>query len=87
MVVLADDRHRFVGCGCHFPFDGRLPARFCVRLVMAKMGKRTVPGPFVIVDAAGETLRDERGAVREFSTEKRAAGSLRPGDKVSIGKR
>ncbi|HEX8415542.1 MAG TPA: hypothetical protein VF637_16920 [Sphingomicrobium sp.] len=54
---------------------------------MVKINKRTVPGPFIIVDSAGEPLRDERGAIREFSTEKRAAASLRPGDRVAPGQR
>ena len=54
---------------------------------MVKINKRAVPGPFIIVDSAGEPLRDERGGIREFSTEKRAMASLRPGDKVIPGQR
>jgi hypothetical protein len=51
------------------------------------MAKKSVPGPFVIVDAAGEPFRDPAGAVREFSTEKRAAAFLPPGHKVMLGRR
>ena len=53
---------------------------------MVKINKRTLPGPFIIVDSAGEPLRDERGGVREFSTEKRATANLRPGDRVAVGR-
>ncbi len=51
------------------------------------MGKKTIPGPFVIVDGEGQHLRDGSGALREFSTEKRAAAFLRPGDKVMLSRR
>jgi hypothetical protein len=51
------------------------------------MAKKAIPGPFVIVDGTGQHMRDARGAVREFSTEKRATAFLRPGDKVVLGKR
>ena len=51
------------------------------------MPRKLVPGPFVIVDAEGQPVRDERGAVREFSTEKRAAAYLQPGHKVVLGRR
>jgi hypothetical protein len=54
--------------------------------MMAK-SRKTVPGPFIVVNEAGEPLRDERGAVREFSTEKRAAALVGPGDRVALGKR
>lgn len=48
--------------------------------------RKTVPGPFVVVNESGEPLRDERGAVREFSTEKRATAFVGPGHRVSLGK-
>jgi hypothetical protein len=49
--------------------------------------RKMIPGPFVVVNNAGEPLRDERGAIREFSTEKRAAASAGPEDRVSLGRR
>ena len=51
------------------------------------MARKSLPGPFVIIDPAGQPLRDGSGALREFSTEKRATAFLRPGDKVMLGKR
>ena len=48
------------------------------------MPMKTVTGPFVVVDGSGEMLRDANGALREFSTEKRATAFLRPGDKVIV---
>jgi hypothetical protein len=51
------------------------------------MPRKHVPGPFIILDAQGEALRDTRGAVREFSTIARANAHLRPGDKVTPGRR
>ncbi|MBB5716266.1 hypothetical protein [Sphingomonas aerophila] len=53
---------------------------------MAK-NRKIVPGPFIVVNDAGEPLRDERGAIREFSTEKRAAAAVGPGHRVALGKR
>jgi hypothetical protein len=51
------------------------------------MPKKTLPGPFIILNAQGEALRDARGAIREFSTVARANSHVRPGDKVAPGKR
>ena len=48
---------------------------------------KVAPGPFIIVDANDQPLRDERGAIREFSTEKRASVYLRPGERVVHGNR
>jgi hypothetical protein len=41
----------------------------------------------VIVDNTGQPLLDPRGAVREFSTEKRASAFMRLVDKVILGNR
>lgn len=51
------------------------------------MSKNRMPGPFVILDCEGQHLRDGSGALREFSTEKRATAFLRPGDKVMLSRR
>jgi hypothetical protein len=40
------------------------------------------PGPYIITDANSQALRDANGVVRVFSTPKKAAPHLRPGDKV-----
>ena len=45
------------------------------------------PGPYIITDANDQPLRDASGAVRVFSTAKRAIPHLRPGDKVVPHKR
>lgn len=47
---------------------------------------KTLPGPFIITDADDQPLRDGNGAVRVFSTVKRATPHLRPGDKVALDK-
>jgi hypothetical protein len=51
------------------------------------MPRKPIPGPFIIVAADGQPLRDVRGSTREFSTIARATSHLRPGDKVELGQR